>query len=244
MEFLRAERAISDPVERLGEDAVIGAAALALANVRDQQVFELLLMLARRPALTGVIGALGAFGRVEAIPALIDALGEDASRHTAESALRKLGAGARASLLNAATPRAACGARESESSARRRRSAVGLLAEMDLTPGAWRALRPLMHDSDSKVAALVCQVGLDQASPSDRREAAHALIALLENDDWLLREQIEACLVGHFEGTVREAIEACLNEPRPEVTAPRSQVNDILRRVVARARSSPASPPQ
>jgi hypothetical protein len=53
IEFLRAERAITDPVERVGEDAVINAAALAVANVRKQPVFELLLRLASRPSLTG-----------------------------------------------------------------------------------------------------------------------------------------------------------------------------------------------
>jgi hypothetical protein len=61
---------------RLGRQAaciVLERAARALANVPTQRVFDLQLRLAQRPALTGVIGALGAFGKTEAIPALIDA---------------------------------------------------------------------------------------------------------------------------------------------------------------------------
>jgi hypothetical protein len=67
IEFLRAERQVTDPVEQVGEEAVINAAALALANLRGQGVFELLLRLGTRGSLPGVIGALGGFGRVAAI---------------------------------------------------------------------------------------------------------------------------------------------------------------------------------
>jgi len=95
IEYLEAQPTILDPIERVGEDAVINAAALAVASVREGRVFELLLRLAQRSVLTGVIGALGAFGRVEAIPVLVDALQEDASRLTAENALKKLGRPAR-----------------------------------------------------------------------------------------------------------------------------------------------------
>jgi hypothetical protein len=237
IEFLQSDRTIADPVERLGEDAVINAAALALANVQEQRVFELLLRLARRPALTGVIGALGAFGKVEAIPVLIDALAEDASRLTAETALRKLGQPARAALLNVATTRVPPGERESESSARRRRSALQLLAQMRVPRGAWPLLRPLMRDSDAKIAALACQIGFDRAPTVERPKCTRYLIALLAYEDWMLREEIESWLVAHFD-SVRDVIEGYLNEAPPpdEDTAIRKQMKTILRRIVARAR--------
>jgi len=174
IEFLEADRTIVDPVERVGEDAVINAAALALANLREQHVFEMLLRLAQRPALTGVIGSLGAFGRVEAIPALIDALEEDASRPTAEAALRRLGRPARAALLRAASAQVPSGERESGSSARRRRSALGLLAEIGVPRDAWPSLRPLMRDNDAKIAALACKnlFRSCRGSGTDRRRLA------------------------------------------------------------------------
>ena len=235
--FLEAERKIIDPVERMGEDAVINAAALALANARDQHVFELLLRLARRPALTGIVGALGAFENVDAIPVLIDALEEDASRRTAEAALRKLGRSARASLLRAVDLKMPSGERESESSARRRRSALGLLAEMDGWRGTWQTLRHLVHDDDAKVAALACEIGLARAGSAERPGLVRRLIELLAQENWVLRKEIESCLAAHF-GRAQEVIERYLNEflLRGDSVATRKQIEAALRRVVAQAR--------
>jgi len=238
IEFLEADRKIADPVEQLGEDAVINAAAHSLANVREQHVFELLLRLARRPALTGVIGALGAFERIEALPVLIEALEDDASRFTAESALKKLGKPARAVLLKTAAVAIPEGARESESKARLRRSALRLLKEIGMPRNAWRSLRALLHHHDAKVVALACAIGFDQAPLADRPECAHRMIELLADNDWILREEIETCLVDHF-GSVRDEIESYLNEPSGPDTAERRQITATLQRVIARATVAP-----
>lgn len=61
-----APREAADPVERVGEDAVINAAARALAGLHEARIFELLMSLAETRLLPGAIGALGRFGRVEA----------------------------------------------------------------------------------------------------------------------------------------------------------------------------------
>jgi hypothetical protein len=93
-------------------------------------VFELLLWLAETRPLPGVIAALGASGRVEAIPYIIDALAEDENRLAAESALRNFG-----SLAHQALTVTACKDsldRESESRLRQRRSALELLANWHL----------------------------------------------------------------------------------------------------------------
>ena len=50
-EFLRLDRKIEDPVERLGEEAVISAAARLIAHLREDWVFHLLLDLAMRRCL-------------------------------------------------------------------------------------------------------------------------------------------------------------------------------------------------
>jgi HEAT repeat protein len=240
IEFLGVEHSIADPVERLGQDAVINAAALVLANIREQRVFELLLRLAKRPALTGVIGALGAFGRTEAIPVLIDALEEDASRLTAETALRRVGQPACAALLNVATLQVPPGEQESESSARRRRSALRLLAEMGNPRDAWPSVRPLMHDIDAKAAALACKICLDRASAKERAEATRHLIGLLAHEDWFLQEEIENHLVEHFD-SAQEVIVRYLNEAPPpdDDAATRRQTEIVLRRVMTRARHAP-----
>lgn len=239
MEFLETEHSIADPIERLGEDAVINAAALALVDVQDQRVFELLLRLAQRPALSGVIGALGAFERVEGIPALINALEEDASRLTAEAALRKFGHSARASLLRAVDMRVPSSERESESSVRRRRSALRLLAALNVSPAAWRDLRHLTYDKDARISALACEIGLVHTAEQERPGIVRRLIELLGGDDWILREEIEACLRAH--ANTHEAIGNYLNEvlQSGERSAPTTRTEAILRRVIAGTQSVP-----
>jgi hypothetical protein len=59
MDFLRVPREADDPVERMGDEAVTNAAALALTKVREEHVFQLLLLVAKRRHLIGVIAALG-----------------------------------------------------------------------------------------------------------------------------------------------------------------------------------------
>jgi hypothetical protein len=235
IEFLETKRKIADPIERLGEDAVVNAAALALADRRDKHLFELILRLANRACLAGVIGALGAYGRAEAIPALINALEEDTSRLTAEGALRKLGGLARAALLETVDQRLPLTGRESESSVRRRRSALRILADMEMTRGEWSSLRPLIHDSDARVTVLACKICLDKAPVGEQRDATCRLIGLLAHEDWMLRDEVEITLTAHF-SNARDAIDRFLNEARPsEGAGPRQRIESVLRRVIARA---------
>lgn len=233
IEFLKADRQISDPIERVGEDAVINAAALALANTSDEHVFELLLRIANRACLTGVIGALGAYRKVEAVPVFIKALEEDASRPTAEAALKRLGELAYSALLRTVHQRLPSREQESESSARRRRSALRLLAEMVIPCEGWPSLRPLMHDLDAKVAALACEIALDLAPVAEWTQAVGCLIALLAHDDWMLQEEIKAALIVRFK-RLQGTIECYLNEPRSgKDVATTQQILSVLRRVIA-----------
>lgn len=236
LEFLEAEHTIIDPIERLGEDAVINASALALAHVREARLVEVLLRLAQRPALTGVIGALAAVGGADAIPALIGALEEDASRLTAESALLRLGAPARAALLGAVDKKNPSAELESESSARRRRSALRLLAELGELPKAWGDLRHLVDDKDAKVAALACEVGLAAGPPAERPRVVRRLIALLGAEDWMLREEIEQCLSAHID-SAHDMIIGYLNEVSQSGhnVQTKMQIDAALRHILARS---------
>jgi HEAT repeat protein len=236
IEFLRAERQVTDPVEQMGEEAVINAAALSLANVRRQGVFELLLRLGARGSLPGVIGALGAFDRVEAIPVLIDALEDDASRRTAETALKRLGRSAVPALLRDAILQVPSAERESESSLRRRRSALELLLAIGIPRRSWAILRNLMEDRDPRVMILACEICLKRGWTSERSRAIHRLIGLLDQVDWMLRDDIENCLVAHFY-IARNAIAARVDEGASPMLRnnPLSQrTKQVLRRVQER----------
>jgi HEAT repeat protein len=127
IEYLNAPREVADPVERVGEDAVINAVAYALAGLHEERILELLLKLAETRILLGVILALGGFGRIKTIPFLVEALADDECRPAAEAALRKFGTTVREALLVAATACSPPVERESDSSLRRRRRALALL---------------------------------------------------------------------------------------------------------------------
>lgn len=86
-EYLSCNRSINDPVEHLGEEAVISAAARSIAHRRDIATFDLLMRLANRKHLKGIVDGLISFQRPEAIPVLIDALAHDELRSTAQTAL-------------------------------------------------------------------------------------------------------------------------------------------------------------
>jgi hypothetical protein len=192
-EFLRLERHIDDPVERLGEEVVISAAARALARRHDERTFKLLDSLARRRPLTGVLLALGSFKRVESIPVLIRALSEDEVRLTAEAVLRSFGSRARPHLLAAA-----CGpdggAPASESDHRKRRSALGLLGELRVRRSDWPRLEPFLTSDDLETSILAAGLGLKIGNPEERKEADIVLRELRLRADWLRRLQIDQYL--------------------------------------------------
>ncbi len=231
VEFLSTPRDVTDPVERLGEDAVINAAARALADHSDQRVFELLLRLAHRPCLTGVISALGTSRRPEAIPLLVEALSEDASRLTAEGALKGVGAAARPALIEAVSRHADADEHVSESRLRQRRSALRLLAEMGISRGTWQAVRHLMHDEDTRIAILACEICLATGSASEKRDAVLRLFRLLPNADWTLRDEIERCLVAHLH-IAKETITG--SRQLRALVAEDNSIKELARRILRR----------
>lgn len=158
--FLRRETAIPDAVERLGEEAVINAAAEGLSHLREGWVFDLLLAVARRHPSGALANAIGSFRRAEAIPVLVEHLIEDEARPAAETALLALGPAARPALLRAARTAVPSAPEESPSSRRRRGSTLKLLAEIGVTREEWRALAPLVDDPDATIALRTCVVGL------------------------------------------------------------------------------------
>lgn len=199
VDFVNNHEATADPIECLGDDAVINAVAQGLKRLHDERVFRLLLHLAQRAALTGVIDALGAYRRVEAIPALIAALEDDASRGSAEAALVKMGRAARTALIMSARQRRPSPGCESESSLRRRRSALKLLGLIGTSRRTWPELRGLVQDKDPKLSFLACRLGLPNAPAVELHDIVARLLSLWAGADWMLRDEIEQSLVAHFD---------------------------------------------
>lgn len=200
-DFLTVPHDVEDAIERMGEEAVINAAALALSQVRNDWVYALLFDLVGRHPLPGVIAALAAFDRRETIPILIEALGEDDARLTGEAALKRLGAAARMPLVRAAIISRPSGESESCSSLRRRRAALGLLLAIGIFPEHWPSLRHLMRDSDERISLPACRLCLASGPLLEHRVAVARLISLLAGADWRLALEIEEALEPHLEST-------------------------------------------
>lgn len=232
IEYLSTLRTRADPVEQLGDDAVINAAARALAEHRDEQVFELLLSLAEVRLRPGAIEALGAFRRAEALPYFIAALAEDDSRPAAEAALRNLGVAASQALTTVATFPAA-EEHESDSRLRQRRSALRLLGEIGIEQQAWPVLRNVMTDRDPTLRVLACRLCLAAAPRIEKAKAVRQLLGSMDNANWLLFPEIEDCLTTYF-GEAREAVETALREAAPDGRPLRKRTRLALQRVQAR----------
>jgi HEAT repeat protein len=195
VEFLANSRETKDPVERIGEEAVINAAARGLRGVENEQVFQVLFAVAKRRLLPGVIDTLGRFRRPETIPLLIAALTDDDARPTAASALLKLGDQARPNLLCASKLVDASTDGENASHRQCRRTALELLREMGVARDDWPHLQPLMFDADLRIAMLACDIGLGLGMARD--EAIRRLVGMSSTTDALLSLQLEDSLVRH-----------------------------------------------
>lgn len=235
-EYLETPRNISDPVELTGEEAVTNAAARALPRAQDPSVVDVLLRLTERNPLSGVVDALGELGCVAAAPYFIRALGEDFTRPAAEAALRKLGTSVRNALLDAAIGPAAPDTCEPESSRRSRRSALRLYAELVPVPlEDWPSIRRLTSDADPEIAVTACELCLGGPQEPERVDAAHRLVELLGQGSWMLDEEIETCLVGHFDaaGAVVENAVRAIDQSR-DLNGRSARRARVLRRIMLR----------
>ena len=193
-DFLRSRRPIADPVERVGEEVVIGAAARAIARLREEWVYRLLSNLAAHWRVTGVLAGLGSFHRKDSIEIFVSALSEDELRFTAEAILRGYGTVVRPALIATALDRDDAGHSENESHLRKRRSALALLLEIGISAKKWRVLRSLLEDSDRQIALLACRICFELGPAQDLARSAGRLIDLRSGADWLDQERIDDLL--------------------------------------------------
>jgi hypothetical protein len=197
--FLAIRRNIQDPVERTGEDAVMNAAARALARSPDIQDLPLLFQLAKERPLAGVIETLGKFRQPDALPYFIDALGDDFLRASAEGAILNLGQRVVRPLIHAALDRSPLTGRERSSSIARRRSVLRLLGKLELRgdhlpPAFYR----LIDDEDGWISFLATDLCLPYLTESQMKHAAKTSLLHLRTADDLLAHEIEDFLVAQY----------------------------------------------
>jgi hypothetical protein len=237
VEFLKSRSDAADPIERLGDDAVINAAALALVPSHDESVFRPLVSLAEQRRRPGVIKALGTFAREEIIPLMIAALEEDECRLFAERAIKAFGNRARRALLICAATLDNVG-HHSESRLRAVRSALGLLNSLGIPQGTWPALRHLIRNADPKIAVLACGICLNHAEVSDAPQAIERLVELLPEVHWVVAQDIEDTLVEHY-GVARVVVARQLaTSESSSVGDEDAQIHRVLEHVQLRTRVS------
>jgi HEAT repeat protein len=193
-EYLARDDHISDPVVRHGEDAVRNTAARFIARWETDEVFQLLLSLADKRVLPGVIWALGEFRRAEALPRLERALEDDVARPAAEEAFIKFGEGAAGTLVSAAMRRVMNEDEEVPSSLLRRRSAAKMLAESGLGKPFWPTLRPLLDEHDPELVIHAAKLAVVVGSELDKKLTVSALLRILPDAPWYVREDAAGCL--------------------------------------------------
>jgi hypothetical protein len=101
---------------------------------------------------------------------------------------------------------------------------------MAIPPKRWPALRQLMTDGDGKIVLLACKLCLTSASMQDRKNAVRRLIELLSDADWMLTQDIEGCLVVHFD-QANDILAAAIpaKDALPEDDAASRTVRSLLR---------------
>ena len=177
------------PVERAGEDAVINAAARALAGARTPWTSSFY-------SISSSGASFQASSKVR-----LPSSGPRPYRCSLRL-LRKTTAGPlpkrRCGGLAGPPSRPSFGALllhrpifESETRHRQRRSALRLLVEMGVSPGAWDIVRRLINDPDFRIATLACKLGLICDHAANKRHSVERLVRLLEDADGCKRIKIE-----------------------------------------------------
>jgi hypothetical protein len=199
IEFLASSRDIADPVERLGDDALINAAARALSNASEPRVFHLLMSLAQKKNPAGCRRCARRIPPRGKRSPISSRRWARTRAPAAEAALLALGALARNALVTAAR-HAPFPNRESESKLRQRGSALGLLARIGAPDEVLPELRKLMRDRDPGVQLLAREIWLAWGPRSERREAILLLKELMPTAD--LPAQID--IQRHLEDELRQ----------------------------------------
>jgi HEAT repeat protein len=187
--YLARDEWIADPVIRQGEDAVRNTAARLVSRWRSDDVFELLLSLAQKRLLPGVIAALGTFGRPEALPVLERALEDDVARPAAEEALPAFGSRAVDTLIASVGRKQMNEDEEVPSSLRRRRAAAEILANTELEETHWVRLKLLLE-----LVVRAAKIAATLGSDPDKKLAVTALLRVLPESPWYVRDEAAQCL--------------------------------------------------
>jgi len=186
----------ADSAVLFAEDAVRSAAARELTQIHSDEMYRVLLEAAHQRATSGLVQALGAFGRSESIPLLFELLEDDMCRADAIHALR--------GVPNEAQPFAVLLLRgcteipiQGSFAVRRRRSALQLLSEFGVCQGDWPEIREYLQDEDIDCMMAAAHIGFSVAPDSEAEAIATKLIEASARMNWAQEMDVVELLDQH-----------------------------------------------
>jgi hypothetical protein len=182
-----------DPVVLFAEDAVRSTAAHELMRWREEEVFQALLKAAGQRATMGLIEALGAFGRSEAVPSLFERLEDDLCRNAAFTALCRTPEEARQYAILSVQQRSLTG----PTASRRRRAAAELFRKLGISREEWQDISPLLEDDDPTVVVCVASAGFRVAIQEEFPAIVRALFRVAHKLNWLQEDEVIHLLDEH-----------------------------------------------
>ena len=127
---------------------------------------------------------------------------------------KRFGSEATKQLLAAAEPSTEV---EVESSLRRRRSVIALLLQTaDSTALPRDARTRWLADADPAISVLGARVAFRDGDAAEKRRAAQRLVGMLPRANWMVRHDIETCLLSHPNAS-RQAVQAALPARPPAI---------------------------
>ena len=196
LQYLRDWKHPTDPAVTMAEDAVRSAAAKELLRWPSQEVFDVLMVCVRERASLGLVEALGAFDRAEAIPVLFQVLQDDICGNAAKEMLRRTPEHTKAfapQLLAASSLEG----EQALSTLRMLRSTLALLLGMKVSKTEWASISHLLDRADAEIVITCAEIGMRSAPAKEHRAIVSHIFRILPNCNWLQEsraiELLELC---------------------------------------------------
>ncbi len=211
LQYLRNWKQPTDPAVSMAEDTVRSIAAKELLRWPSQELFDVLLVSVRQRASLGLIEALGAFGRGEAIPVFFQVLQDDLCRNAAKEMLRKTPEGTKIFALQLLAEHSLEG-EQWPSSLHALQSSLALLSEMNISKAEWDSIRTFLAWADAEIVITCAEIGVRSAPAKEHSAIVHNVFRVLTDCNWLQ------------ESRVIELLESCGSLTRPEAITKRNEL--------------------
>lgn len=196
LQYLRNWTRPTDPAVTMAEDAVRSAAAKELLRWPSQEVFDVLLMCIRDRASLGLVEALGAFGRAEAVSVLFHVLLDDICGNAAIEMLRRTPEHTKTFALQLLAASSLEG-EQAPSTLRMLRSTLALLLGMKVSKTEWASISYLLDWADAEIVITCAEIGMRSAPAKEHRAIVSNTFRILPNCNWLQEsraiELLELC---------------------------------------------------